>query len=84
MTITMQCPRCEAVIDAVDEEDLVAEVQKHVREDHGLDHTLPAEHILARLRREGPRHASAVPARASCVAPSGGGSGARRRRCSFT
>ena len=57
MTITMPCPRCDAVIDAADEDDLVAKVQQHVREDHGLDHTIPAKHILARLRRDGPRHA---------------------------
>lgn len=53
MSLTMPCPRCDAVIDAEDEDDLVAKVQRHVRED-GLDHTLPAKHILARLRREGP------------------------------
>ncbi|HLH64619.1 MAG TPA: DUF1059 domain-containing protein [Solirubrobacteraceae bacterium] len=56
MTITMSCPRCDAVIDAADEDDLVAKVQQHVREDHGLDHTMPAKHILARLRRDGPRY----------------------------
>lgn len=43
MTITMPCPRCDAVIDAADEDDLVAKVQQHVREDHGLDHTMPAK-----------------------------------------
>jgi hypothetical protein len=58
MSLTMPCPRCEAVIDAEDEDDLVAKVRAHVREDHGLDHTLPAKHILARLRRDGPRHDS--------------------------
>ena len=52
MALTMPCPRCDAVIDAKDEDDLVAKVQRHVREDHGLDHTLPAKHILARLRRD--------------------------------
>ena len=56
MSLTMGCPRCEKVIEARDENDLVAKVQQHVREDHGLGHTLPAKHILARLRREGPRH----------------------------
>jgi predicted small metal-binding protein len=55
MSLTMPCPRCDAVINAENEDDLVAKVQRHVREDHGLDHTLPAKHILARLRRDGPR-----------------------------
>lgn len=56
MSLTMSCPRCEAVIDAEDEDDLVAKVRQHVRDDHGLAHTLPAKHILARLRRDAPRH----------------------------
>ncbi len=56
MSMSLACPRCETVIDAEDEDELVAKVQQHVREDHGLDHTLPAKHILARLRRSGPRH----------------------------
>jgi uncharacterized C2H2 Zn-finger protein len=58
MSVTVACPRCDAVIDAKDEDDLVAKVQKHVHEDHGLKHTLPRKHILARLRRSGPRHDS--------------------------
>jgi predicted small metal-binding protein len=58
MTMTLNCPRCDAVIDAEDEDDLVAKVQDHVREDHGLDHTMPRKHILARLRTVGPRHDS--------------------------
>jgi hypothetical protein len=52
MTMTLNCPRCDAVIDAEDENDLVAKVQAHVRADHDLEHTLPAKHILARLRRQ--------------------------------
>ena len=52
MTMTLNCPRCDAVIDAEDENDLVAKVQAHVRADHDLEHT-PAKHILARLRRQG-------------------------------
>jgi predicted small metal-binding protein len=55
MTMTLNCPRCDAVIDAEDEDDLVAKVQDHVREDHGLDHTMPRKHILARLRTVDPR-----------------------------
>ena len=53
MTMTLTCPRCDTIIDAEDEDDLVAKVQAHVRDDHDLEHTLPRKHILARLRREG-------------------------------
>jgi predicted small metal-binding protein len=52
MTLAINCPRCKTAIDAVDEDDLVAKVQAHVRDDHGLNHTLPPKHILARLRRQ--------------------------------
>lgn len=58
MMMTLNCQRCDAVIDAEDEDDLVAKVQDHVREDHGLDHTMPRKHILARLRKVGPRQDS--------------------------
>jgi predicted small metal-binding protein len=53
MSMTLNCPRCDAAIHAENEDDLVAKVQAHVREDHDLEHTLPRKHILARLRREG-------------------------------
>jgi predicted small metal-binding protein len=49
--LRVRCPRCEMVIAAADEDDLVNKVQAHVRNDHGLDHTMPRKHILARLRR---------------------------------
>ena len=58
MAMTLNCPRCDAVVNAEDEDDLVAKVQAHVREDHDLQHTLPRKHILARLRKVGPRHDS--------------------------
>ena len=45
MTLAINCPRCKTAIDAVDEDDLVAKVQAHVRDDHGLNHTLPPKHI---------------------------------------
>lgn len=54
MPMTLNCPRCDFVLTAEDEDDLVAKVQTHVREDHGLEHTLPRKHIVARLRREPP------------------------------
>ena len=49
--LQVACPRCETIIAAADEDDLVNKVQAHVRDDHGLGHTLPRKHILARLRR---------------------------------
>jgi predicted small metal-binding protein len=52
MPLTVSCPRCEALIEARDEDDLVAKVQRHVREDHGLERTLPRKHILANLARQ--------------------------------
>lgn len=52
MTFTMTCPRCEAVITGADEDDLVAKVQVHVRDDHGFQQPLPRKHVLARLRRQ--------------------------------
>lgn len=54
MTLTLSCPRCEQPITAENEDDLVAKVQTHVRDDHGLSHTLPRRHILARLRKLAP------------------------------
>lgn len=51
MSMSITCPRCDVTIDAKDEAELVAMVQRHVRVDHGLEHTLPPKHILARLRR---------------------------------
>jgi predicted small metal-binding protein len=50
--MTVSFPRCELVIEARDEDDLVAKVQQHVRDDHGLDHALPRKHILANLARQ--------------------------------
>ncbi len=51
MSLTTNCPRCDTPITAQDKDDLVEKVQTHVREDHGLKHTLPRKHILARLRK---------------------------------
>jgi hypothetical protein len=61
MSISLPCPRCDKVITAEDEDDLVAQVQDHVardHDDHGLPKVLPRKHILARLRRhrdDGPK-----------------------------
>lgn len=49
MTISLPCKRCDAVITADDEDQLVAKVQKHAATDHGLSHPLSREHILAHL-----------------------------------
>jgi predicted small metal-binding protein len=52
MALTLTCPRCACELTAADEDELIALVQRHVREDHGLAHTLPAKHILRELRRQ--------------------------------
>ncbi len=51
MPLTINCPRCDTPITALDEDDLVQKVQTHVRQDHKLAHTLPRKHILARLHK---------------------------------
>ncbi len=51
MSLTLPCPRCDKVITAEDEDDLVVRVQAHVARDHDLPRILPRKHILARLRR---------------------------------
>ncbi|HYX84377.1 MAG TPA: DUF1059 domain-containing protein [Gaiellales bacterium] len=53
MPIRATCPRCDAVIMATDEDDLVAKVQAHARDDHAFTRALPRKHILALLRRQG-------------------------------
>jgi hypothetical protein len=55
MTLILTCTRCDAVITADDEDDLVAKVQTHVRDDHGLTHALSRKHILARLHGQDPK-----------------------------
>lgn len=49
--LEMRCPRCERVISANSEEDLVAQVQDHARDDHGVQHQLTPKHILAQLHK---------------------------------
>ncbi len=53
MTIRATCPRCDTVITAEDEDDLVAKVQTHAHDYHKLSHVLPRKHILTLLRRQG-------------------------------
>jgi predicted small metal-binding protein len=55
MTLILTCPRCDARITANDEDELVAKVQSHVRDDHGATHALSRKHILARLHRRDPK-----------------------------
>lgn len=58
MTITITCRRCRQPIVAVDEDDLVAQVQEHAR-DHGGAHGthVPSrEHILASHRQQNEDH----------------------------
>lgn len=54
MTLSVTCPRCDAVINADDADEVVARVHTHARVDHKLTHALSGEHILARLRVNGP------------------------------
>jgi hypothetical protein len=55
MTLSVTCPRCGAVITARDEDELVARVQAHVRDDHNAGHRPSRKHILARLHRQSPK-----------------------------
>lgn len=52
-TLTATCPRCGVGLQAADEDELVALVQQHVRDDHGFERELPRKHILAYLRKTG-------------------------------
>lgn len=51
--LTASCPRCEFELHATSEDELVARVQEHVRDDHGFERELPRKHILAYLRKKG-------------------------------
>jgi predicted small metal-binding protein len=53
MTIRARCPRCDAEIAADSEDELIAKVRAHIRDDHGFAHAMPRKHILAVLRRHG-------------------------------
>jgi predicted small metal-binding protein len=60
-TLIATCPRCEVTFRAADEDELVAIVQQHVRNDHGFEHELPRKHILAYLRKTGTSDVPADP-----------------------
>jgi len=49
MTISLTCKRCGALIEADDEDALVAEVHAHHATDHDGAHAISREQILARL-----------------------------------
>jgi predicted small metal-binding protein len=55
MTASLTCPRCNAVVTAHDEDELVAHVQAHVRDAHNAAHSPSREHILARLHGRDPK-----------------------------
>ena len=57
--LTATCPRCGLSLQAADEDELVAAVQHHVRDDHGFEHELPRNHVLAYLRKGGASDAPA-------------------------
>jgi putative drug exporter of the RND superfamily len=52
MTITFNCPLCDQVITAEDEDELVAKVKEHAHDDDHLRYALSSRHILAQLRRQ--------------------------------
>jgi hypothetical protein len=54
MSVTTICKRCRETIVAVDEDDLVAQVQAHARDHGGArgTHVPKREHILAHLHRK--------------------------------
>jgi hypothetical protein len=53
MTLSLTCKRCGAEITSNDEDELVGQVQAHVRDDDA-GHVPSREHILARLHRQAP------------------------------
>jgi predicted small metal-binding protein len=55
MALSLTCPRCEAVITADDEDELVAKVQAHAHDDHDGVHSLSRERILAHLHGQDPK-----------------------------
>lgn len=52
-TLSATCPRCGLGLSAANEDELVANVQQHVRDDHGFERELPRKHVLAYLRKSG-------------------------------
>jgi Protein of unknown function (DUF1059) len=55
MTVSVTCKRCDELITAEDEDELVAQVEAHAR-DHGAHgaHVPSRERILAHLLRQDP------------------------------
>lgn len=55
MTLSLTCKRCNEPITGEDEDELVANVQAHVR-DHsrarGISHDVSRKQVLARLQRQ--------------------------------
>lgn len=54
-TIGLPCKRCDTVITADDEDELVAEVQAHAAREHDLTHALSRERILAHRHDQDPQ-----------------------------
>lgn len=55
MTLSLTCKHCDATLTGATEDELVDRVQAHVRGhslDHGRDHTVSREQILARHARQ--------------------------------
>jgi predicted small metal-binding protein len=52
--VTTHCKGCGIEISAATEDDLVAEVQKHISEAHPQGHAPSREQVLAVIRKRGP------------------------------
>lgn len=58
MTVSLICARCQELITAEDEDELVAQVQAHARDHGGAhgQHVPSRERILAHLHRQDPEN----------------------------
>jgi hypothetical protein len=64
MNLSPTCKRCNEPITGENEDDLVANVQTHVRghgRRHGISHTVSRRQVLARLRRQEAKESNPKP-----------------------
>ena len=52
MSISLTCKGCKTVITGRDEDELVAQLQHHIIDDHNSSHSPTREQILAILHRQ--------------------------------
>lgn len=60
MALSLTCKRCKQELTGADEDEIVARVQEHVAAHGGVHcgaHRIDREHVLRRLRRQGPGQA---------------------------